>query len=115
MPSQSTVRLRWSVLPILATALLMQSGCNISFKQDPAETVIVTIIGIKNDEDRETIKETLKGMTDGSSHTMRSSYAGNRMTVHLSPVTNVKKFSQKINFGKVTEVKGRTVKVDFVK
>jgi hypothetical protein len=36
------------------------------------------------------------------------------MTVRLTPVGDVDKFSKRITFGKVTEVQGRVVKVDLL-
>ena len=102
------------VLPILAAFLLTLSSCGISFEQDPAKTVTVEITGVNDSKDRDDIQETLKGMTEGSSHMMTTSSSGDKMTVKLSPVGDVEAFSQKINFGKVTEVDGRTVKVEFV-
>jgi hypothetical protein len=75
----------------------------------------VEITGVDNEDDRDEIQETLKGMTDGSSHLMTSSSSGKKMTVRLSPVKDVQAFSRKINFGEVTQVDGRTVRVEFVK
>lgn len=115
MSAESPARFRCLVLPLLAVVLLTLSGCGISFEHDPAKTVTVEISGIDDATDREAVQETLKGMTDGSSHIMTTSSSGDQMTIKLSPVTDVKAFSQKINFGKVTEVEDRTVKVDFVK
>ncbi len=106
---------RCAVLSVLTAILLTQSSCNISFDQDPAKTVTVEITGVNDDDDRDEIGETLKGMAEGSSHMMTSSWSGDKMTVKLSPVGDVKAFSRKINFGEVTEVDGRTIKVEFVK
>ena len=115
MSAQSSRRFRCAALPVLAAVLLTQSGCNFSFEHDPAKTVTVEITGINDDDDRDEIGETLKGMTDGSSHLMTFFSSGDKMTVELSPVGDVKAFSRKINFGEVTEVDGRTIKVEFVK
>ena len=107
--------LRGTMLPILAVGLLMLSSCSFSFEVDPATTVMVEITGVNDEEDRDDIRETLIGMTDGSSHMMTSSASGEKMTVELSPVEDIDAFSRKINFGEVIEVDGRTVKVEFVK
>ena len=115
MSAQFSRCFRWAILSVLTAILLTQGGCNISFDQDPAKTVTVEITGVNDDEDRDEIGETLTGMAEGSSHTMTSSWSGDKMTVKLSPVGDVKAFSRKINFGEVTEVDGRTIKVDFVK
>ena len=98
---------------LVALSLLAVTGCNM----DPAVTVHLEIKGISEESDRESVLETLKGMTDGSGHSYTSSYAGDTMSVDLSPVSDVDAFSKKINFGTVTEVDAatRTVRVDFVK
>jgi hypothetical protein len=83
--------------------------------QDPAKTVTVEITGVPGDAERDEIKEALQGMTDESSHMMTYYSSGESMNVNISPVSDVDSFSRKINFGKVTEVGGRTVKVEFVK
>lgn len=101
-------------IAVFAVCLMILPGCNISFQQDPAKTVTVVISGIPDGEASELIHETLIGMVDGSSHMLNSRTNGNEMTVSLSPVSDVKKFSKKINFGKVSSVEGRTVKVDYV-
>jgi hypothetical protein len=35
--------------------------------------------------------------------------------MHLSPVSNFREFAEKIKFGRVTELQGNTVKVEFAK
>lgn len=57
--------LRSAMLPILAAGLLMLSNCSFSFEVDPATTVMVEITGVNDEEDRDDIRETLIGMTDG--------------------------------------------------
>ncbi len=84
-------------------------GC--SFEMDPATTVKLEITGISQADDREAVSDQLKNMTDGSSHMMTSTYSGDKLTVQLSPVSDVDAFSKKINFGTVTEIKDRTVKI----
>ena len=106
---------RFRCVVLLVAVLMTQNGCNINIKHDPDTTVIVEITGIKDKDDRDEVTKTLQGMTDGSSHLMSSSWSGENMTVKLSPVGDVKAFSRRINFGKVTEVNGRTIKVKFVK
>ena len=98
-----------SMVFLLVGVLASLVGCN----QDPAVTVTVEISGISAESDREDVKESLEGMTDGSSYSTNSSHSGSKMTISLSPVSDVDAFVKKINFGTVTEVKGRTVKVDF--
>ena len=111
---QSQTCFRSAALAVVAAVLLTQSSCNLSFEQDPAETVTVEITGVNDEEVRDEIRETLQGMAEGSSHVMTSSSSGDKMTVKISPVGDVEAFSRKINFGEVTEVDGRTIKVQFV-
>ena len=85
----------------------------VSMQQNPASTVTVEITGISSEVDRDAVKEKLKGMTDGSSHSITTMWSGGKMTVTLSPVTDVKKFAAGLDFGEVTEVDGRTVNVAF--
>ncbi|REJ68510.1 MAG: hypothetical protein DWQ31_07915 [Planctomycetota bacterium] len=98
------------MLPIVTLALLTLSGCNF----DPATTVNIEVSGVTASEQSERITEALKGMTDGGGHKMTSSRSGEVLSVRLSPVSDVEAFSKKINFGEVTEVVDRTVKVKYV-
>ena len=95
---------------LLAGMLILLNGCN----QDPAVTVTIEISGVSAESDQDDIKETLEGMTDGSSYSIYSRNFGSKMTINLSPVSDVDAFVEKIDFGTVTEVSGRTIKVDFV-
>ena len=94
-------------------AVLLGSGCRM--EHDPATMVTVEVTGIADDAARDEVVEILKGMTDGNSHLLTSTWDGQTMAVQLSPVADVSSFSRRINFGKVTEVNGRTVKVDYVR
>ncbi len=96
---------------VLICLVSLTAGCG---EQDASVTVTLEISGISDQADREQVQEKLKGMTDGNSHSMRSNYSGNQMSITLSPVTDVDAFAQKIDFGNVTDVSDRTVKVDFV-
>jgi hypothetical protein len=103
---------RLRLLAIAGALLAGLYGCNVP--DDPDKTVIVEIIGIREDDDRKRVRETLKKMSDGSWHRMTSTASGNNMTVRLTPVGDVDRFSKRIAFGKVTDVQGRVVKVDFL-
>jgi isopentenyl phosphate kinase len=105
---------RLQAIVLVAVAAIVLGGCG-AFGHEPAKKVTIEINEISAEADRDEVKETLKGMTDGSSHLMTSFSTGDQMTVELSPVSDVDAFSRKINFGEVTEVKDRTVKVTFVK
>ena len=107
--------LRALLLSLFATLLVASAGCNMKFERDPNKTVTVEIVDIGDDDDVDEVQEILKGMTDGSSHLMSSSRSGDQITIRLSPVRDVEKFSRNIKFGKVTEVDGRTVKVQFIR
>ena len=103
------------LVPVIAIAVFLLAnlyGCNVG--RDPEKTVTVEIVGIRTEPDRKRVLETLKSMTDGSSRYITSTASGNTMTVTLWPVSDVTAFSQRFNFGKVTNVQGRVVKIDFL-
>lgn len=91
--------------PLIAVVLL--GGCSYG----PEQTVTIEITGELDDAEQEQIIEKLKTMTDGSSHSMSSFSSGNSTTIELAPVGDVQAFADKIDFGEVTAVEGRTVKV----
>ena len=108
-------RCRYVMVLLVAVMLLGLAGCNLSFEHDPEKTVTVEISGISEESDRDRVREELEKITQGAMHMMTSSSSEDEMTVQVSPVTDVKKFVQGINFGKVTDVKDRTIKVQFIK
>ena len=73
----------------------------------------IELIGITDDADLEAVQETLKEMTDGNSHTIYTTTVNQDTTITLSPVGDVDAFAERINFGTVLDVTGRTVKVRF--
>lgn len=83
------------------------AGCNYG----PDETVTIEISGVASDQSYADINDRLKQMTDSSSHKIISRRAGLNMTVELAPVADPEAFARKIDFGKVTAVEGRTIKV----
>ena len=97
----------------LALAAIAVQGC--SLQHDPAKTVELEISGISSESDRDAVKERLGDMTDGGGHMMSSTYFGSALNVKLSPVSDVDAFVKKINFGDVTSVEGRKIKVKFTK
>jgi|GEM_PF-1251200 len=104
------------IMRLLLTVLLLGLvGCNFSLEHDPAKTVTVKITGISEESDRERVKENLEDCIQGGMHMMTSNASGNEMTVQVSPVTDVEKFVQGVNFGNVSEVQGRAITVQFVK
>jgi len=110
MSALTTSRLRWTLLSLLAIVMLSTAGCS----HDPAKTVTIEISGMPDNEQAEdAVDDQLQGLTDGSSHLMTSTQVGDVKTIRLSPVTDVQAFADKIQFGQVTEVKNRTVKVTY--
>lgn len=102
-----TGRSRWLAFPLM---LLLAAGCS----YDPEETVTIEITGVKDKDHQKKITEKLKGMTDGSSHSMTFSSAGETLTVKLAPVGDVEAFSKKIDFGTVKTVRSDTRTVTVV-
>ena len=76
------------------------------------------VSGIEGSEARETVQEKMKDLRDSlgfsTSTPLSSISSGDTMTVSISPVTNVDAYAEKIDFGTVTNVEGRTIKVDYV-
>jgi hypothetical protein len=86
------------------------AGCSSPY--EPHETVTVKLSGVSSERQQERIADKLKGMTDGSSHWMTTTRWGESITINLAPVTDIQAFAEQIDFGKVTDVSGRTVTVD---
>lgn len=99
---------------LLITACLLFTGCN-PFKQDPEKSVTMEISSITESSEREEVMEILRGMTDGSGHSMTVRSDRDTMTVTLSPVSDVQAFARRINFGHVDKIDGRTIKIEYVK
>lgn len=97
---------RLPLVPYFA-GILFLVGCSYG----PEETVTLEISGVADVAQREEIEEQLKTLTDGSGHSMSTTATGDSMTVELAPVSDVEAFAGKIDFGEVTSVDGRTVKV----
>lgn len=92
---------------LLALLILPLVGC-----MDPETTVTIEVTGTTTSAQRESILEDAKSLTGSSSHSQMSSYMNDVYTIHLSPVDDVQAYADKIDFGKVTKVEGRTVYVD---
>ena len=99
-----STRLTRTKMPYTWLFLLMMPcvGCGYG----PEETVTVKIAGSADQAQRDEILEKLKDLTDGSSHSISSTWSGDTMTVELAPVSNIDAFSKRIAFGKVTNVDG---------
>lgn len=100
---------RWplAMTAALACFLLSSPGCNYG----PDETVTIEISGVASDQAYADINEQLKKLTDSSSHKIISRRAGLNMSVELAPVSDPEAFAKKIEFGRVTAVEGRTIRV----
>jgi len=99
---------------LIILAILLLPGCN-PFKHDPEETVTIEISSISKSTEREEVLEILRGMTDTAGHRMSIRSDGDKMTIILSPVSDVQAFARRINFGHVVKIDDRTVKIEYVK
>lgn len=104
-----------AILGIAAFSICSIGGCDLSLEHDPATSVKLVISGIEGEDARQAVKDALEDMTDGSGHLMTSKIVGDTMTTTLSPVSDVDAFVKEIDFGTVTEVDGRKIKVDYVR
>jgi hypothetical protein len=103
---------------VLTFSLATIVGCGFSLQPDPAKTVDIMVSGIEGSEAREAVQEKMKDLRDSlglsTSTSLSSISSGDTMTVSISLVTNVDVYAEKIDFGTVTNVEGRTIKVDSV-
>jgi hypothetical protein len=93
--------------------LACASGC--SMESDTKLTITVIVTGVTDKADSEQVEKSLKDLVSGPVRYTSSTWAEGTLTMHLSPVSNFREFSEKIKFGKVTELQGNTVKVEFAK
>jgi hypothetical protein len=89
------------------------SGCGNPFQFDPATTVILKVTGVKDDAELERIKEECVELVVERSTWQKHQVfrAGDRTTIKLSPVEDVKQFADRIKFGEVTAIEGNMVHV----
>ena len=99
----------------LIGVLLVVGACGCGLESDPKLTVTVVITGVPDKAESERIEKSLRSLVGGPVRYTTSSWTGDTLTMELSPVIDVRQFSGKIDFGKVTETQGNTVKVQFAK
>jgi predicted Zn finger-like uncharacterized protein len=80
-------------------------------KYGPDQTIQIRITGIPNAATRQYILDRLPALTGTKSHSMRSSASGGATLVTLAPVADSQEFAKKIDFGTVTDIKGRLIVV----
>ena len=98
---------------LTSIVLIAISGCGNPFEFDPAITVILKITGVENEAQKERLKEKAEELVlEGSTYrkTQMSQHAETLM-IKLAPVDDVQAFADRITFGKVTSVDGRTIHV----
>jgi predicted Zn finger-like uncharacterized protein len=78
----------------------------------PDRVVTVRVAGVGDEYTRDAAYDKLEALiSGGGGYAMASSSNGDRMTVKLSPVSDVQAFSQKLDFGTVRSVQGRVITV----
>jgi len=89
-------------------------------QHDPAKAVSIEVSGVTSPTEGERVKQSIdraqkesKKWTDGSSNVMTWSEGGQQMKVEVRPVSDVDAFVKQIDFGEVTQVDGRTIKVAY--
>jgi ABC-type uncharacterized transport system auxiliary subunit len=98
---------------VFAIALSAAAVAGCDFKHDPAKMVTIEVTGVANDAQRDRVQDAVKKWVDGSSHMMTTMSSGDKLSIDLSPVTDVDAFAKKIDFGEVSKVEGRKVSVTF--
>ena len=99
----------------IAAVLLAAGVWGCSPGNDPKLTVTVIVTGIASREEGERIEKSLKELVNGPVRYFESTSTEDTLTMQLSPVIDAQEFSRKITFGKVTEARGNTVKVELAK
>ena len=102
--------MRYAIFPLF---LVMLSGCGNPFKFDPATTIVVKVSGINDDATKEQVSDTIVALVkeNSNSHKMVSKRNGNVLEYKISPVDDVQDYADRIDFGAVTEIDGRTIHV----
>lgn len=97
--------------------LLLIGALGACVQSDPNESITVEISNVPDSAASEEILDTLKTMHDKDARYTRTRSSFNRgvLTVTLAPVVDVEAFTRRINFGTVTEISGRTVKVSYAR
>lgn len=105
----------WILPRVLVACLLLLCAVPGCVKFEPDKTVLIEVTNLE-EADRTEVTEILKTMYDEDAGAKRSEarYDGHVLTVKMYPVSDIEAFSRRINFGTVTEVSGRTVKVRYV-
>lgn len=100
---------------LILVVVAATAGCDLS--HDPARTVTLEIEGSPSETDKDLIEEKVKSLIDeGSYVTKISSFETNsKWTVNVSPVSDVETFASQIDFGEVTDINGRTIKIIYSK
>jgi hypothetical protein len=112
-------RLPFATLGIVTAVLaLASSGCRL--QHDPAKTVSIEITGLPDSTEGEKLRDRIdeaqkksKKWTDGSSNVITWNAAGQQMTIEVTPVSDVDAFLKKIDFGEITAVEGRKIKMAY--
>ena len=103
------------IIEAVVAVLLASAVCGCNLGNDPKLTVTVVVTGIPDKAESERIEKSLKEMVSGSVRYSQSIWTGDTLTMQLSPVIDVREFSRKIKFGKVTGLQENTVQVEFAK
>jgi len=108
-----------STLGLLAAVVALAS-CGCRLQHDPAKTVSIEISGLPDSTEGEKLRDRIddaqkksKKWTDGSSNVITWNAAGQQMTIEVTPVSDVDAFLKSIDFGEVTSVEGRKVKMAY--
>ncbi len=81
--------------------------------ENAADSITIKITGIPDDAAEDAITDKLLEMMDVGS--MDWTTVDDVLTVEITPVKDVEAFARKIDFGKVTEVKDKTITVQVAK
>lgn len=80
----------------------------------PDETVTITVHGVPNFEASRRLNEAITAILKslGNGWSLRSNTSGGKTTFVVAPIADPQAFADKIDFGKVTRVDGRSIEVE---
>ena len=97
-----------SVMTLLAAfAILFSVGCSM---EAPSDGVQVKVVDALTEAEAEALQEQLEGIDSGINSTS-SMMVNDKYTFNLSPVSDVKAYSDAITFAKVVSVNDRVIEI----
>lgn len=107
----------WNLSSVLVVCFVLVCSLPGCVKFEPDKTVVIEVTGLIEEAERDEVLEILKTMYDKDAGAKRSEsrYSDGLLSVKMYPVSDAEAFSRRINFGTVTDVTNRTVRIQYVR